>query len=324
MRFAFFGVYQTERFGEYVGSLAWLLAGGLTAVALVLAVLGVCGLFPPNFLIAVFALVGGTALYEGAFEVARTLHNVRMAALSMILRALLTVAFGSASLWFGGGARDLAIAVALAQIFAAIPSLTSFSRFRWSHATRAHRAAHPRLWLAAPSLLRRHRRRPEHRPAFACSLSRRRHARSLWRGCRCDAAELHGRRRGDHAVLGDDRQKSCERGRSPRHQRGAAADLQRLPRHRRLRRSFLHRVRRSHIAGRAQAGIHRTHPRPRSNLRHRLRVHHHAQFLFRAGDLFHPRELSRSGDLHSLRCRLHDAFVPACAGLRARMGERSR
>ena len=137
MRFAFFGVYQTERFGEYVGSLSWLLAGGLTIVALVLAVLGACGLFAPNFLVAVFALVCGTALYEGALEVARILHNVRMAALSMILRALLTVAFGSASLWFGGDARDLAIAVALAQIFAAVPSLTSFSRFRWSRATRA-------------------------------------------------------------------------------------------------------------------------------------------------------------------------------------------
>ena len=77
MRFAYFGVYHPERFGEYVGSLAWLLAGGLTIVALVLAALGAFGFFEPSFLIAVFALVCGMALYEAAFEVARTLLNVR-------------------------------------------------------------------------------------------------------------------------------------------------------------------------------------------------------------------------------------------------------
>ena len=79
MRFAYFGVYQTERFGEYVGSLRGFLLGGLTVVAVVLAALGASGWFAPSFLIAVFALVCGTALYEAAFEVARTLLNVRIA-----------------------------------------------------------------------------------------------------------------------------------------------------------------------------------------------------------------------------------------------------
>ncbi len=137
MRFAYFGVYQTQRFGEYVGSLSWLLVGGVTVVALALTMLGGFGSFAPSFLVAVFALVCGTTVYEAAFEVARTLLNVRMAALSMILRALLTVAFGSTSLWLGGGARGLAIAVALAQVLAAAPSLASLSSFRWSHGTRA-------------------------------------------------------------------------------------------------------------------------------------------------------------------------------------------
>lgn len=137
MRFAYFGVYQTERFGEYVGSLLWLLSGGIAVVALVLTALGAFGVFAPSFLVAVFALVCGTTVYEAAFEVARTLLNVRMATLSMVLRALLTVAFGSASLWFGGGARDLAFAVAAAQVLAAAPSLASFSGFRWSPGTRA-------------------------------------------------------------------------------------------------------------------------------------------------------------------------------------------
>jgi hypothetical protein len=94
MRFAYFGVYKSERFGEYVGALARLLCAGLTIVAIVLTALGAFGFFKPGFLIAVFALVCGITLYEAAFEVARTLLSVRGAALSMILRAVLIVLFG--------------------------------------------------------------------------------------------------------------------------------------------------------------------------------------------------------------------------------------
>ena len=72
MRFAYFGVYHLERFGEYIASLARLLAAGLVLVALVLAGIGLFGLFTPGFLAAVFALVCGIAVYEAAFEVART------------------------------------------------------------------------------------------------------------------------------------------------------------------------------------------------------------------------------------------------------------
>ena len=63
MRFAYFGVYQTDRFGEYVASLARLLVVGITIVAIVLAALGLFGLFEPSFLIAVFALVCGITVY---------------------------------------------------------------------------------------------------------------------------------------------------------------------------------------------------------------------------------------------------------------------
>ena len=55
-------------------------------------------MFEPSFLVAVFALVCGITLYEAAFEVARTLLNVRGAALAMILRTVLMVGLGSASL----------------------------------------------------------------------------------------------------------------------------------------------------------------------------------------------------------------------------------
>jgi O-antigen/teichoic acid export membrane protein len=137
MRFAYFGVYHLDRFGEYVASLARLLAVGIIAVALVLGALGVFGLFEPSFLAAVFALVCGMTVYEAAFEVARTLLNARGASLAMILRMVLMVGFGSASLYLGGGARGLAIAIALAHILAATPALATFSKVRWSHSSRA-------------------------------------------------------------------------------------------------------------------------------------------------------------------------------------------
>jgi O-antigen/teichoic acid export membrane protein len=137
MRFAYFGVYHLDRFGEYVASLARLLAAGIAIVALVLTGLGLFGFFEPSFLLAVFALVCGITLYEAAFEVARTLLNVRGAALAMILRTVLMVGLGSASLLLGGGARGLAVAIAIAHLIAATPALATFSQVRLSHFSRA-------------------------------------------------------------------------------------------------------------------------------------------------------------------------------------------
>jgi O-antigen/teichoic acid export membrane protein len=136
MRFAFFGVYQSERFGEYVGSLAGLLCGGLLFVALILAALAIFEFFEPGFLIAVFALICGMTLYEAAFEVARVRLDVRNAALSMMLRALFTVLFGSIGLWLGGGARGLALAIAVAHVGAAAPALRTWSGLNWSCGSR--------------------------------------------------------------------------------------------------------------------------------------------------------------------------------------------
>ena len=135
--FAYFGVYQPERFGEYIGSLARLLGVGLMLVAVVLAALGLFGFFEPSFLFSVFALVCGIAIYEAAFEVARTLLKARGAALSMILRTILMVGFGGTSLYLGGGARGLAIAIALAHIIAAAPSLATLSKIQSWNFSRA-------------------------------------------------------------------------------------------------------------------------------------------------------------------------------------------
>ncbi len=168
MRFAYFGVYHHERFGEYVASLARLLGAGIAMVALVLAALGLFGFFEPSFLIAVFALVCGITVYEAAFEVARTLLNARGASLSMILRTVLMIGFGSASLYAGGGARGLAVAIAVAHLIAAAPSLATFSNVRLSHFSRAaslHIVSYGWPLLLSFGVTAR---RPEHRPA-CCS-----------------------------------------------------------------------------------------------------------------------------------------------------------
>jgi O-antigen/teichoic acid export membrane protein len=137
MRFAYFGVYHLDRFGEYIASLARLLALGLGTVAAVLAALGLFGFFEPSFLAAVFALVCGIAVYEAAFEVARTLLHARGASLAMILRTVFVVGFGSANLYLGGGARGLALAIAFAHVLAAAPAIATFSKVRWSHSSRS-------------------------------------------------------------------------------------------------------------------------------------------------------------------------------------------
>jgi len=137
VRVAYFGVYNPQRFGEYIGSLALLLAGSMLVFAIVMAALGFVGIFEPDFLFAVFALLCGITVYDAAFEVARTLLHAGNAALSMLLRTLLTLTFGSASLWLGGGARGLALAVGAAHAIAAIPSIATFVGIRPTPRSRA-------------------------------------------------------------------------------------------------------------------------------------------------------------------------------------------
>jgi O-antigen/teichoic acid export membrane protein len=136
MRFAYFGVYQSQRVPEYVGSLVQLLGISMAALAAIFGGMAVFGVFEPTFLIAVFTLVCGMSIYEAAFEVTRTLLDARSASLSMILRTCFTVAFGSVTLWFGGGSTGLAFAIALAHLIAAFPCLAAVADIRLSRASR--------------------------------------------------------------------------------------------------------------------------------------------------------------------------------------------
>src|SRR6185295_10855896 len=136
MRFAYFGVYQSQRVPEYVASLVQLVGITVAALAVIFGAMALLGLFEPVFLFAVFTLVCGMTVYEAAFEVTRTLLDARSASLAMILRTCLTVASGSITLWLGGGSTGLAFAIAFAHLLAAIPCLATFADVRLSQSSR--------------------------------------------------------------------------------------------------------------------------------------------------------------------------------------------
>jgi O-antigen/teichoic acid export membrane protein len=141
MRYAYFGVYQTRRIDEYVASLAQLLGIALLVLGAGFACMALLRTFEPLFLLAVFALICGMAVYEAAFEVTRTLLNARLAAFSMMLRTCLVISLGSVTLWLGGGTTGLAFAVAFAHLFAAIPCLFPLAGRTLAHGSR-HASLH--------------------------------------------------------------------------------------------------------------------------------------------------------------------------------------
>ena len=95
MRFAYFGVHQTDRIDEYAASLARLLAVALTVLAVGLSILVATAPLDPLFCLSVFALVCGMTVYEAAFEVTRTRMKAGTASMSMILRTCLIILLGS-------------------------------------------------------------------------------------------------------------------------------------------------------------------------------------------------------------------------------------
>jgi O-antigen/teichoic acid export membrane protein len=137
MRFAYFGVHEGLGDRQFIGSLISLAAFALTLLAAGFSIAALSGRFDPQFLGAVFALICGMTVFEAASEVARTLLNARAVALSMILRACLTVLLGSLCLWTTGEAEALALAIAVSHLVAAVPCLVAMSGLRLSYGTRA-------------------------------------------------------------------------------------------------------------------------------------------------------------------------------------------
>jgi O-antigen/teichoic acid export membrane protein len=120
---AFFAMYQRETAAAQIGMLARLLVGTLAAAGVVILVAAATGCVPWPVAGALFLVVSALSLFITVMEASRTQLEAGLVAITVATRAVLTVTFGSATLLAGGGAIALAIALAIANIVAALPAL---------------------------------------------------------------------------------------------------------------------------------------------------------------------------------------------------------
>lgn len=127
MKFAYFGVYRGgARSDEFLLSFGALLSSAILIVLVVTLIAAATGLISLAFSFPIFALVCGMTLYEGAFEASRTRQDDKVMIAAMLLRAVLMLSFGTIVLLEAESAQNLAYAIAVAHVFAALPSLISF------------------------------------------------------------------------------------------------------------------------------------------------------------------------------------------------------
>ncbi|MCJ2033702.1 lipopolysaccharide biosynthesis protein [Methylobacterium sp. J-068] len=122
-KFSFFALYAEDRAALQVGTVVRLLGAMGLIAGLSAAGAAALGLVAPGIAAAIVVAVFGMMAFEGAAEIARTRLEVGAVSRSLVLRAVLVLAFGSAALLLGGDAVALLLATALANMLAAIPSL---------------------------------------------------------------------------------------------------------------------------------------------------------------------------------------------------------
>jgi O-antigen/teichoic acid export membrane protein len=120
---AFFAVYQHETAAAQIGTLARLLVGSLVAAAGVILAVAAAGLVPWPVAGGLFLVVTALSLFITVMEAGRTRLEAGLVSIILVTRAALIVTFGAATLLAGGGALALAIALAIANIIAALPAL---------------------------------------------------------------------------------------------------------------------------------------------------------------------------------------------------------
>ncbi len=121
-KFAFFALYDEARAAEQVGTLVVILAVLLALTALATGAAAMLGWVDIRFAAAVIAVTAGTTIFEGTIEIARTRLAVESVAMSVVSRGALVLGLGSMALAYEGDARDLVLAVGLANALAAIPA----------------------------------------------------------------------------------------------------------------------------------------------------------------------------------------------------------
>jgi O-antigen/teichoic acid export membrane protein len=126
---AFFAVYQHETAAAQIGTLARLLVGSLVAAAAVILGVAIAGLVPWPVAGGLFLVVAALSLFITVMEAGRTRLEAGLVSIILVTRAALIVTFGAATLLAGGGALALAVALAVANIIAALPALVRLAPY---------------------------------------------------------------------------------------------------------------------------------------------------------------------------------------------------
>lgn len=122
-KYAFFAVYDEARAALQVGTVIRLLGAMVLLSALACVIAVAAGLVTTPVAVAIVASGAGMTVFEGAVEIARTRLAARAVATSVVLRAILVLGLGTATLLVSSNAVHLLIATALANGLAALPSL---------------------------------------------------------------------------------------------------------------------------------------------------------------------------------------------------------
>jgi O-antigen/teichoic acid export membrane protein len=120
---AFFAVYEHETSAAQIATLARLVAGALLAAGAVIVVAATAGFVPWPVAGGLVLVVSSLTLFITVMEAERTRLAARIVSIILVLRAALIVTFGALTLMAGGGALALAVALAAANIVAALPGL---------------------------------------------------------------------------------------------------------------------------------------------------------------------------------------------------------
>ena len=120
---AFFAVYEHETASAQIGMLGRLLIGAVLAAGAVIFVVAALGLVPWPVAGTLFLVVSALSLFITMMEAERTQLAAGLVSIMLVARATLIVTFGAATLLLGGSALALAVALACANLVAALPGL---------------------------------------------------------------------------------------------------------------------------------------------------------------------------------------------------------
>lgn len=119
IRFAFFALYEEASASAQIATTARMLAAALAVAGLVAGALGALGFMSPPLALSMFSVIVGMTIFDASLEIARTRLQAVTVGVAVVLRSVLTLAFGIVTLTSTSTGAALALATALANLCAA-------------------------------------------------------------------------------------------------------------------------------------------------------------------------------------------------------------